>query len=171
MDTSTHTETTFCTERNKSTLADLVQKIRLAAKDAVESSHDALNSAIAAGGHLVKAKEKVLYGKWGAWLAENFEFSQSVANSWMRLWDKRHELIALIKDMPKEYMSVQDALKLISTAPVPPPKTKFQKVKKRCVDLIKEIYSQSPAEAKKSRDLLIEHIKDVHDYVKEHAPK
>jgi hypothetical protein len=84
----------------------------------------------------------------------------------MRLWENRRELTDLIKDMPKQYMSVADALRLVSENPTPPPKTKFQKVKKRCSDLIKEIYSQSPAEGKKSRQLLIDHIKDVHDYIK-----
>jgi len=162
-------ETIFYTERSKPEITDLVQKIKVAAHDAIDSSHDALQSAIAAGGHLTKAKERILHGKWGAWLAQNFEFSQATASSWMRLWENRKELLELIKDTPKQYMSVQDALRLVSDNPTPAPKTKFQKVKKRCADLIKEIYSQSPAEAKKSKDLLIEHVKEIHGFIRKHA--
>ena len=165
----TQTTTVFCTERNKPELTDLTQKIKAAARDAIEASHDALESAISAGGFLVKAKGRVLYGKWGSWLAENFEFTQNTANNWMRLYENRRELQDLVKEMPKQYMSVADALRLVSDNPVLLPKTKFQKVKKRCSDLIKEIYSQSPAEAKKSKELLIEHIKEVSSYIKEHA--
>jgi hypothetical protein len=165
--TQTETTITFCTERNKATLVDLAKDIKTCARDAAESSHDALKSAIAAGILLVKAKDKVLYGKWLPWLRQNFEFSQSTASQWMRLAENRVELLDLIKDVG--YVSVQDALKLISDNPAPPPKTKFQKVKKRCKDLIKELYSQTPAEARRSKDLLLEHIEEVNSYLKEYT--
>lgn len=163
------TDVVFSTDRNKPELIDLAGKIVKLAREAIDSSHDALEAAIAAGGLLVKAKGRVLHGKWQAWLAENFEFSQTTATNWMRLWENRTELKDLIKDMPKQYMSVADALRLVSDAPVPQPKTKFQKVKKCCENLIKELYSQTPAEARKSRDLLIEHGKDISTYIREHT--
>jgi hypothetical protein len=161
------TTAAFSTERNKATLVDLARDINNCAKDATEASHDALKSAIAAGGLLIKAKDKVLYGKWGPWLRENFKFSQSTASQWMRLAENKVELLDLIKDVG--YISVQDALKLISDNPVPIPQTKFQKVKKRCKDLIKEIYSQTPSEARRSKELLVEHIHEIGAYLKEYT--
>lgn len=171
MHTTVETTTIFCTDRHKPELTELVQKIKLAAKDAIDSSHDALHSAITAGGHLVKAQERILYGKWGAWLAENFEFKQSTANNWMRLWKYRKELMELVKGSPKQYISVADALRLVSDTPIPPPKTKLQMVKKRCGDVIKIIYSQSQSEANKSRQVLIEHINEVGAYVRSKTQK
>lgn len=169
MQPNTETALLYCTERNKADLDDLVEKITICARDAIESSHDALRSAISAGEHLTKAKRKVLYGKWISWLKQHFEFSHSTASSWMRLFENRKEILELAAESPQRYLSVNDALRLVSNNPRPEPKSKLQKVQKHCVDLIKEIYSQSPAEARKSRDTLIEHIKEVGEYIRKYT--
>jgi hypothetical protein len=159
----------FSTDRDKPELIDLVKKISSYAKDAVDSSHDALQSAIAAGGCLVRAKERVLYGRWGLWLKENFKFSQSTANDWMRLYGYRKELLDLIKGEPKQYMSVADALKLVGAKPGRPELTKYQLVKKRCGDVIREIYNQSPSDERKTRELVIKLVNDLSVYLKSHG--
>lgn len=166
MQTQVETTTVLCTDRDKVELAELASKIKTCAKDAVDSSHDALQSAIAAGGYLVKAKERVFRGKWTIWLKENFKFSHNTANDWMRLHEHRKELLDLIKGEPKQYMSVQDALKLVGANPGRRELTKFQLVQKRHRDFIREIYNQSPSEHRKTRQLIIEHQKDVTIYLK-----
>ncbi len=168
MQLNTETQVVYCTDRHKVELAELVGKINACARDAVESSHDALQSAIVAGGHLRKAKEKVLHGKWTAWLKNNFVFSHSTATDWMRLHEHRKELLELIKGEPKQYMSVQDALKLVGANPGKRHLTKYQLVQKRHRDFIREIYNQTVAEHKGTRQLIIEHQKDVTAYLHSH---
>ena len=160
------TTATYCTERNRTELTDLVSRIQICAKDAAESSHDALRSAITAGGYLVKAKRRVLHGKWGPWLKQNFEFSAVTANNWMRLYGNRNELVSLIKDTPEQYMSVHEALQLVGANPKRYTPTKLQKVEKRCADVIKEIYSDEKADARRLKEILIEHVKEVHGYIR-----
>lgn len=160
-------QTTYSTDRYKVELVELVGKISTCAKDAVESSHDALRSAITAGGYLAKAKERVFYGKWTAWLRDNFKFSHSTATDWMRLHENRKEILDLMKD--GQYMSVQDALKLCGASPGRKELTKYQLVQKRHRDFLREIYNQTPAEEKGTRQLVIDHQRDVTAYLKGHG--
>lgn len=166
MQLNTEVEAVFCTDRHKIELVELADKISNCAKDAIESSHDALQSAIAAGGHLTKAKDRVFRGKWGPWLRDNFKFSQSTASNWMRLWQHRKELQELGKE---EYMSVEKALKLVGANPGRRELTKYQLVQKRSRDFIREIYNQTPMDARKTRELVIEHQREVTAYLKAHG--
>jgi len=165
-----HTSTeqvVYSTDRHRIELSELASKISTCARDAVDSSHDALNSAIAAGGYLLKAKDRVFRGKWGPWLRDNFKFSQSTASNWMRLYGKRKEIMELAKETG--YMSVQDALKLSGAAPARAELTKYQLVQKRHRDFMREIYNQTPTDEKKTRQLVIDHQKDVTAYLKVHG--
>lgn len=166
MQTSTE-QVIYCTDRHKIELSELASKISTCAKDAVDSSHDALNSAIAAGGYLTKAKERVFYGKWTQWLRDNFKFSHSTATDWMRLYGKRKEIMELAKEAG--YMSVQDALKLSGAAPTRAELTKYQLVQKRHRDFMREIYNQTTTDEKKTRQLVIDHQRDVTAYLKAHG--
>ena len=167
--TSTETQVVYCTDRHKVELTELVNKISTCAKDAVDSSHDALNSAITVGGYLTKAKYRVFYGKWTTWLRDNFKFSHSTANDWMRLYGHRKEILELVKGIPDQYMSVQDALKLSGAAPERKELTKYQLVQKRHRDFMREIYNQTPMDEKKTRQLIIDHQRDVTAYLKGHG--
>jgi hypothetical protein len=169
MQIQTSTETVaYSTDRDKVELSELAKKITTYAKDAVESSHDALHSAIAAGEHLYKAKERVFHGKWTPWLRENFKFSHNTATDWIMLYKHKKELLELLKGQKDQYMSVQDALKLCGAAKTRPELTKYQLVQKRHRDFIREIYNQTAADKRRTRELIIEHQRDVTAYLKSH---
>ena len=166
MYTTTETATIFCMDRHKPELADLAERINAAAKDAFESSHDAVRSAIAAGGHLTKAKTRIMHGRWGLWLAENFKFSQSTANNFMRLHKHRHELLPLMEDDHDHIMDVTYCLRLIGKNPSPE-KTIVQIVEQRCNALTSVIFDLKPADAKAVRELIVELRSDLNDFLQD----
>lgn len=53
-----------------------------------QAQNVALSYAIEIGRRLAEAKSVLPHGTWGGWLAENFEFSQSTANNFMKLFDE-----------------------------------------------------------------------------------
>ena len=53
-----------------------------------QAQNIALSYAIEIGRRLTEAKSVLPHGTWGAWLSENFEFSQSTANNFMKLFDE-----------------------------------------------------------------------------------
>lgn len=54
----------------------------------VQAQNVALSYAIEIGRRLTEAKSVLPHGKWSEWLIENFEFSQSTANNFMKLFDE-----------------------------------------------------------------------------------
>ena len=166
--TSTETQAVYSTDRHKDELVELVDKISTCARDAIESSNDALQSAITAGGYLTKAKDRVFRGKWGPWLRDNFKFGQNTASNWMRLYKHRKEILELAEDS-QECMSVEKALKLVGANPGRRELTKYQLVQKRSRDFIREIYNQTPTDEKKTRQLIIDHQMEITTYLKSHG--
>ena len=152
-------------DRGQTELDDLAEKIKLCAKDVIESSQDAIKSAIAAGGHLIKAKKRVVHGKWGPWLKENFEFSQGTASNWMRMWEHKEDIMDLTRD-DKNGMTVNKALQLIAE----PAKqlTKLQRFEKKCINLQQTMWDlPKGTESRKARPILKYHIDEVRKFTRE----
>ena len=57
-----------------------------------------LSASIEIGNRLIEAKELIPYGEWGAWLEDNFEYSQSTANNLMAIaneyQDKQYDMLS-----------------------------------------------------------------------------
>lgn len=66
-------------------IRSLAKQIQAEHEAAERDIRSALSHAVRAGELLIEAKAKVKHGEWGAWLAENFEFSQQWAAGYMRL--------------------------------------------------------------------------------------
>ncbi len=59
------------------------------------AARDLLSAAVEVGRLLCEAKDKLPYGEWGEWLAENVSYSVSNANNMMRLYLEQQELAQL----------------------------------------------------------------------------
>jgi Protein of unknown function (DUF3102) len=66
-------------------LANFASQIRLKHEQATEAAGTAIRLATEAGDLLIKAKEQVQHGSWGAWVQENCRFSERTARGYMRL--------------------------------------------------------------------------------------
>ena len=76
-----------------------------------------LSHAIRVGRLLVRAKEGVPYSSWGAWLAENFEGSDRTAQTYMRVYTHREELVD--NQQNPATLSLDAALRILSTPDAP----------------------------------------------------
>ena len=66
-------------------LTNLASEIRLKHDQATEAAGTAIRLATEAGDLLIKAKEQLPHGNWGAWVQENCRFSERTARGYMRL--------------------------------------------------------------------------------------
>lgn len=75
-------------------LADLAATANEEYRLCEQTAATPLQHAINAGEALLQAKEQVPPGKWGAWIAENFQGSRATARNYMRWAARKDELLS-----------------------------------------------------------------------------
>lgn len=73
-------------------LAEIAEDLHSELVEAESQYQSAIGHALRAGELLVEAKSLVPRGSWGRWLAANFEGSQTVAHTYIRLAEHRVEI-------------------------------------------------------------------------------
>ena len=80
------------------------------------AASDALDHAMRAGDLLAEAKSGCEHGQWQQWLADNFDGSVRLAQSYMRLAVNREQFA---KTQTSAHLSIDSALKLLASPAVP----------------------------------------------------
>lgn len=100
-------------------LPTLAAQINAAHDMASRSAQAAITHAIAVGEGLIEAKALVDHGQWLPWLAENCDFSEDTAQTYMKLARNREQVLANTERA--RYLPIREALKAIRKAkPVEP---------------------------------------------------
>jgi len=92
---------------------------------AVQSAYlSGLPHAIRAGELLTEQKGKVEYGKWIEWVAQNFEGSHRTANLYMRVYERRYELLQDSQRVAN--LSLREAVHIFNKPKELPPPLKIE---------------------------------------------
>jgi Protein of unknown function (DUF3102) len=74
------------------TLSTLASEINLAHANVRRTSRESVMHALRAGALLIEARQQVAYGKWQAWLRENFDGSYRTAALYVRMAERPEEV-------------------------------------------------------------------------------
>jgi Protein of unknown function (DUF3102) len=95
----------------RSPLGELAAGINTEHRACQAAITSALTHALRAGALLVRAKQRLPHGSWGAWLAYNFQGSDRTARAYMMVSKRRAELEA--KRQSSADMSLDEALRVL----------------------------------------------------------
>lgn len=90
-------------------LNDLAQEANDNHEQVISNAKKAISAAMAAGAALLRAKEQVAHGDWGAWQKQNLNYSQPTAFRYMTIASNYSSMNNL-----KDAKDINDALRMIS---------------------------------------------------------
>lgn len=90
-------------------LNDLAQEANDNHEQVISNAKKAISAAMAAGAALLRAKEQVAHGEWGAWQKQNLNYSQPTAFRYMTIASNYSSMNNL-----KDAKDINDALRMIS---------------------------------------------------------
>jgi hypothetical protein len=90
-------------------LNDLAQEANDNHEQVISNAKKAISAAMAAGAALLRAKEQVAHGEWGAWQKQNLNYSQPTASRYMTIASNYSSMNNL-----KDAKDINDALRMIS---------------------------------------------------------
>jgi hypothetical protein len=94
-------------------LSDLAASINREHRQCQSAAEFALKSALEVGRFLTEAKSQVEHGEWLTWVADNLDFGERQAQSYMRLFTHKREIEARNTKSTSHLQSLSGALDLI----------------------------------------------------------